>query len=77
MENKILINDDDVEYGFKRCACDTKYNVRNLLVVHSMVANGCRVCGKKFVRLTDQEILQALNDISPNLATLYRGCMKK
>lgn len=62
---KHIISDRDVDVGFLRCSCDTKYNrsAFDLLAV-----NGCRVCGHEFLRLTDTDVLVRLHELSDSLS---------
>ena len=68
---KLIISDRDVRDGFLRCECDTKYasDAFNLLE-----REGCRVCGKEFMRVTGAELaaaaLRQLGPISPEKAAM-------
>ena len=62
---KHIISDRDVQHGFLRCSCDTKYDrsAFDLLATH-----GCRVCGHEFHRVTDAEIAARLDEITPSVS---------
>ena len=62
---KHIISDRDVQHGFLRCACDTKYDCS---VYDLLAAHGCRVCGDEFQRVTDAEIAARLAEITPLLS---------
>lgn len=68
---KLIISDRDVRDGFLRCECDTKYNAN---MFDGLLENGCRVCGKEFMRVTGAELaaaaLRQLGPISPEKAAM-------
>ena len=67
---KSIISDRDVQNGFLRCVCDTKYAADTFPMLQDQ---GCRVCGQQFVRITEAEtaakLLQLAGEISPEMAT--------
>ena len=68
---KLIISDRDVRDGFLRCECDTKYASDTFKLLES---EGCRVCGKEFMRVTGAELaaaaLRQLGPISPEKAAM-------